>query len=279
MSKTWFVTGASRGIGAEIVKAALVAGDSVVATGRDLPRLERLFVPYGDRVLSLQLDVTEESQAVAAVEAAVQRFGHIDVVVNNAGYGQLGPFEENDAEAAERQFATNVFGLFHVCRAVLPVMRRQRAGHIFNVSSIAGVAGMGGAALYCSAKFAVEGFSESLAQEVAQFGIHVTIVEPGAFRTDFLDASSAAVGGRGLEDYAEFSKKIKASSEANNHKQLGDPARLGAMLVRLAAKEKPPLRYLAGSDALQVATGKLAAISREIEQWRDHSVLTDGDSG
>ncbi|MFU7547891.1 SDR family NAD(P)-dependent oxidoreductase, partial [Pseudomonas paraeruginosa] len=137
--------------------------------------------------------------------------------------------------------------------------------------------GMGGAALYCSAKFAVEGFSESLAQEVAQFGIHVTIVEPGAFRTDFLDGSSSALGDRGLEDYVEFSKKIKASSEANNHKQLGDPARLGAMLVRLVAEEKPPLRYLAGSDALQVVTSKLAAMSREIEQWRDRSVLTDGD--
>lgn len=134
--------GASRGIGAEIVKAALAAGDNVVATGRDLARLERLFAPYGDRVLSLQLDVAKENQAFAAVEAAVRHFGRIDVAVNNAGYGQLGPFEENDAEAAERQFATNVFGVFHVCRAVLPVMRRQRAGHIFNVSSIAGVAGM-----------------------------------------------------------------------------------------------------------------------------------------
>lgn len=277
MSKVWFVTGASRGIGAEVVKAALAAGDSVVATGRDLARLERLFETYGDRVLSLQLDVVEESQAFSAVEAALQRFGRIDVAVNNAGYGQLGPFEENDSDAAERQFATNVFGTFHLCRAVLPVMRRQRGGHLFNISSIAGVAGMGGAALYCSAKFAVEGFSESLAQEVAQFGIRVTIVEPGAFRTDFLDVSSAALGGKGLEDYAEFSNKIKASSETNNHKQTGDPAKLGAMLVRLAAEEKPPLRYLAGTDAVQLVTSKLAAMAREIEQWRDLSVLTDGD--
>src|SRR5690606_29227085 len=250
--------------------------DSVVATGRDLARLERLFAPYGDRVLSLQLDVAKESQAFAAVEAAVQRFGRIDVAVNNAGYGQLGPFEENDAEAAERQFATNVFGVFHVCRAVLPVMRRQRAGHIFNVSSIAGVAGMGGAALYCSAKFAVEGFSESLAQEVAQFGIHVTIVEPGSFRTDFLDGSSAVQGSQGLEDYVEFSQKIKSSTQANNHKQVGDPTKLGEVLVRLASEEKPPLRYLAGSDALKVATDKLARMGQELEQWRDWSVLTDG---
>src|SRR5690606_15484126 len=151
---------------AEIVKSALAAGDSVVATGRDLTRLNRLFESYGERVLSLQLDVRDESQALAVVETAVQRFGRSDIAVNNAGYGQLGPFEENEAAAAERQFSTNVFGIFHVCRAVLPVMRRQRAGHIFNLSSIAGIAGMGGAALYCSAKFAVEGFSESLAQEV-----------------------------------------------------------------------------------------------------------------
>ncbi|OHC45650.1 MAG: short-chain dehydrogenase/reductase [Pseudomonadales bacterium RIFCSPLOWO2_02_FULL_63_210] len=277
MIKTWFITGASRGIGAEIAKAALAAGDNVVATGRDLARLETLFGCYGERVLSVQLDVAQEGQAALAVEAALRRFGHIDVAVNNAGYGQLGPFEENDVKAVERQFATNVFGVFHVCRAVLPVMRGQRSGHIFNISSIAGVAGMGGAALYCSAKFAVEGFSEALAQEVAQFGIHLTIVEPGAFRTDFLDDSSAALGGKGLQDYIEFSKKIKASSATNNHKQFGDPAKLGAMLVRLAAEEAPPLRYLAGSDALQVVTGKLAAMGREIEQWRDRSLLTDGD--
>ena len=276
MIKTWLITGASRGIGAEIAKAALAAGDNVVASGRDLARLETLFDSYGERVLSVQLDVAQEGQAALAVEAALRRFGRIDVAVNNAGYGQLGPFEENDVKAVERQFATNVFGVFHVCRAVLPVMRSQRCGHIFNISSIAGVAGMGGAALYCSAKFAVEGFSEALAQEVAQFGIHLTIVEPGAFRTDFLDDSSATLGDKGLPDYIEFSKKIKASSAANNHQQLGDPAKLGAMLVRLAAEEKPPLRYLAGSDALQVVTGKLAAMSREIEQWRDRSLLTDG---
>ncbi len=275
MIKTWFITGASRGIGAEIAKAALVAGDNVVATGRDLARLERLFESYGDRVLPLVLDVTEEEQSASAVEAALRRFGRIDVAVNNAGYGQLGPFEENDVGDVERQFATNVFGVFHVCRAVLPVMRRQRAGHIFNLSSIAGVVGMGGAALYCSAKFAVEGFSESLAQEVAQFGIRVTIVEPGSFRTDFLDASSASMGSKGLEDYLEFSRKIKTSSEANNHKQAGDPASLGLMLVQLAGAEKPPLRYLAGSDAVQVVEGKIAAMSKEIEQWRGQSGLTD----
>jgi len=276
MNKTWFVTGATRGLGEAIARAALEAGDNVVATGRHLTRLERVFEPFAERVLALQLDVTEAGQAAAVVEAAVQRFGRIDVVVNNAGYGQLGPFEENDAGAAERQFATNVFGLFHVCRAVLPTLRRQRSGHIFNVSSIAGLTGMAGAALYCSAKFAVEGFSESLAQEVAQFGIRVTLIEPGAFRTDFLDGSSAALGSNSLEDYAELSRRIKASSAANNHQQKGDPAKLGVMLVRLAGEEHPPLRYLAGSDALQVMTGKLAALSREVEQWRDWSAFTDG---
>ncbi|HBX55731.1 oxidoreductase [Pseudomonas sp. UBA2684] len=278
MIKTWFITGASRGIGAEIAKAALAAGDNVVATGRDLARLEALFALYGERVLPVQLDVAQEGQAALAVEAALRRFGRIDIAVNNAGYGQLGPFEENDVSAVERQFATNVFGVFHVCRAVLPVMRSQRAGHIFNMSSIAGVLGMGGAALYCSAKFAVEGFSESLAQEVAQFGIRVTIIEPGAFRTDFLDHSSAALGGNGLQDYAEFSKKIRASSDANNHKQLGDPGKLAAILLQLAAEEKPPLRYLAGSDALKAVTAKLAAMGQEIERWREWSVLTDGNA-
>ena len=188
MIKTWFITGASRGIGAEIAKAALAAGDNVVATGRDLARLETLFGCYGERVLSVQLDVAQEGQAALAVEAALRRFGRIDVAVNNAGYGQLGPFEENDVKAVERQFATNVFGVFHVCRAVLPVMRGQRSGHIFNISSIAGVAGMGGAALYCSAKFAIEGFSEALAQEVARKGVTVNTVSPGYLATKMVMA-------------------------------------------------------------------------------------------
>jgi NAD(P)-dependent dehydrogenase (short-subunit alcohol dehydrogenase family) len=156
MTKTWFITGAARGIGAEVANAALAAGDQVVATGRNRAQIEKVFAAHADRVLAVELDVTNEEQAFAAVAAAVARFGRIDILVNNAGYGQLGAFEENEVADIERQFATNVFGTFHVTRAVLPVMRKQRAGRIFNLSSMGGVIGFPAASLYCSAKFAVE---------------------------------------------------------------------------------------------------------------------------
>lgn len=276
MNKVWFVTGAARGLGAAIAKAALDDGDKVVVSGRRIEPLENVFSDYGERVLAVALDVTDETQALSAVEAAMARFGRIDVLVNNAGYGQLAPFEDNLAREADKQFATNVFGVFNVCRAVLPVMRRQRSGHVFNVSSMGGVVGMGGAALYCASKFAVEGFSESLAQEVAQFGIKVTLVEPGVFRTDFLDPSSAIFGTRGLEDYADFTAKIKNASAAYNHQQTGNPAKLGEALVHLANSEHPPLRYLAGSDAYQQVSEKLNKMLAEVELWRHLSFSTDG---
>jgi NAD(P)-dependent dehydrogenase (short-subunit alcohol dehydrogenase family) len=276
MNKVWFVTGATRGLGAAIAKAALEDGDKVVVSGRRIEPLQDVFAQYGDAVLAVALDVTDEAQALTAVEAAVARFGRIDVLVNNAGYGQLAPFEDNLASEADQQFATNVFGVFNVCRAVLPVMRQQRSGQVFNVSSMGGVVGMGGAALYCASKFAVEGFSESLAQEVAQFGIKVTLVEPGVFRTDFLDPSSAVFGTRGLEDYVAFTGKIKSSSAAYNHQQTGNPEKLGQALVKLANSEHPPLRYLAGSDAYQQVSDKLNKMLAEIELWRHLSFSTDG---
>lgn len=276
MNKVWFITGAARGLGAAIAKAALADGDCVVVSGRRIEPLENVFAEYGDRVLAAALDVTDETQALAAADTAVARFGRIDVLVNNAGYGQLAPFEDNFASDADKQFATNVFGVFNVCRAVLPVMRRQRSGRVFNLSSMGGVVGMGGAALYCASKFAVEGFSESLALEVAQFGIRVTLVEPGVFRTDFLDPSSAVFGTRGLDDYAAFTAKVKGASAACNHLQTGNPAKLGKALVYLADSEDPPLRYLAGCDAYQHVSDKLNRMLSEIEQWRQLSCSTDG---
>ena len=275
-AKTWFITGAARGIGFEIARAALAAGDSVVASGRDRERIAAAYAPFGERVLAVELDVAEEAQAEAAVAAALARFGRIDVLVNNAGYGQLGLFEENEPGEIERQFATNVFGTFHVTRAVLPVMRRQRSGRIFNLSSMGGVLGFLGASVYCATKFAIEGFSESLAPEVEPFGIHVTLVEPGFFRTDFLDASSVRYGGRAVADYAALSAEARSTYANHNHRQAGDPAKLGAALVELAAAEEPPLRYAAGSDAVDAILGSLAERQREIERWRALSIGTDG---
>jgi NAD(P)-dependent dehydrogenase (short-subunit alcohol dehydrogenase family) len=274
--KVWFVTGASRGIGAETVKAALAAGDKVVATGRRLATVQNAFKTDADRLLPLELDVTDEQRAHAAVESAVARFGRIDVLVNNAAYGQLGLFEENTAAEIERQYATNVFGLFHVTRAVLPVMRRQRGGKILNLSSMAGMIGFAAASIYCSTKFAIEGYSESLALEVADFGIHVTIVEPGFIRTDFLDTSSVRYGSRRVDDYAAQAAELRARYDSYNHQQSGDPAKLASALVTLAAHDDPPLRYAAGSDAYQGISAKLNGLRASFEEWRDLSVSVDG---
>ncbi|QJP14535.1 SDR family NAD(P)-dependent oxidoreductase [Starkeya sp. ORNL1] len=274
MSRIWFVTGAARGIGAEIVKAALANGDKVVATGRRIEALEAAFGSSPD-VLPLALDVADEAAAQRAVEAALARFGRIDVLVNNAGYGQLGLFEEIEPADIERQFATNVFGLFHVTRAALPAMRRQRSGHIVNLSSMAGVVGFTGAAVYCATKFAVEGFSDSLATEVADFGIGVTLVEPGFTRTDFLEASSVAYGTRHVADYDDTSARAHADFHQYNGQQAGDPVRLAAALVTIAGTAKPPLRLATGSDAVVGIGAKLERMRDELGLWRDLSVSVD----
>jgi len=276
MTRTWFITGAARGIGAAIARAAIGVGDTVVATARDPAKVTQAIEAPADRLLALPLDVTNAVQVQAMVEAAIGQFGRIDVLVNNAGYGQLGIFEENEPGDAERQFATNVFGLFNVTRAVLPTMRRQRAGHIFNLSSIAGMRGGPGGGIYCSSKHAVEGLSESLSHEVASFGIHVTLVEPGFFRTDFLDDSSVRFGANPIADYAELSATLRSGYAARNHQQAGDPAKLAAAIVDLAGREKPPLRFAAGSDAVAIIGAKIDSLKAELEAWRDLSVSTDG---
>lgn len=277
MAKTWFITGATRGIGAAIASAALAAGDSVAASGRDPARIAAAFPDAGQALLPVALDVTDEAGIAAAVETTVAHFGRIDVLVNNAGFGVFGPFEETSAADAQLQFATNVFGLFAVTRAVLPVMRRQKAGHLFNLSSIAGLRGGLGGSLYAASKFAVEGFSESLAQEVAPFGIHVTVVEPGFFRTDFLDGSSVRLVPGTIGDYAETSQRIRDGYQERNHNQAGDPAKLGTMIVTLAGRDDPPFRYAAGTDAAGIMQAKIDRLTRELAAIRDIAPLTDGD--
>jgi NAD(P)-dependent dehydrogenase (short-subunit alcohol dehydrogenase family) len=276
MNRTWFITGSGRGIGAAIARAALSAGDNVVATGRKIGALQEAFAGLGDQVLAVPLDVTDETQALSAVKAAVTHFGRIDMLVNNAGYGQFGAFEENEIGEIEKHFATNVFGVFHVTRAVLPVMRQARSGHIFNISALGGLVGYPNLSLYSSTKFAVEGFSESLALEVSAFGIKVTIVEPGFVRTDFLDASSIRHGSKSIPDYAESAAQAKQFAATNNHKQTGDPDNLAVAIVRLANEANPPLRFLAGSDAFGLATEKLNAMNDEFKRWRELTISTDG---
>jgi NAD(P)-dependent dehydrogenase (short-subunit alcohol dehydrogenase family) len=273
--KTWLITGANRGLGLAIARAALDAGNQVVASARKPEQVDAALAGYGDRLLSVALDVTNTTQVENAVALAKKRFGRLDVLVNNAGYGQTGAFEENSADEIKRVFETNVFGVFNVTRAVLPTMREQRAGHVITISSLVGQVGFEGSSIYCSTKFALEGWSESLSLELARFGIKATLVEPGMFRTDFLDASSIRYGSIAVADYAEWSAARRAGLGAYNHQQTGHPERLGAVLVKFAESENPPVRFAAGSDALATILGKAETLKSQGEQWRELSTSTD----
>ncbi|THG32832.1 SDR family NAD(P)-dependent oxidoreductase [Naasia lichenicola] len=269
--KTWFITGANRGLGAAIATAALNAGHRVAATARNP---ETVTAALGDspNLLALPLDITDDAQADAAVAAAVDRFGSIDVLVNNAGYGQLGVFEETSMSLIRKQFDTNTFGTMNITRAALPTMRAQGAGHIFTITSISGTVGVVGSGTYSASKFAVEGWMESLALELAPFGISATIVEPGYFKTDFLDTSSVAYGDIVVDAYAEESAQFRRSQDEMNHQQVGDPAKLAAALLTLAEIDTPPLRFTAGADAVHVV-GEIVLPKRQsdLDTWRDLS--------
>ncbi len=273
--RIWLITGANRGLGAAIARAALDAGDSVVAGARNPDTIAGALGAASPTLLPVALDVTDADAADAAVSAAVERFGRIDVLVNNAGYGQLGAFEEIGMEAMRRQFETNVFGLMNVTHTVLPAMRRQRSGHIFNISSIGGFRGGDRFSAYAASKFAVEGFSESLSAELAEFGIRMTIVEPGFFRTDFLETNSVQYGSQEIEDYAEASAARRSFYDERSGRQAGNPAKLGEALVKLANDPHPPVRFPVGTDAVGVVEEKLAHVQAEVERWRELSVSTD----
>jgi len=279
MSKTWFITGATRGLGADIAAAALKAGDRVVATGRQRAALSDRLGPDNERLLSLALDVGDAAQAQAAVAAAVARFGTIDVLVNNAGYGHIGYFEEASTADIAAQFDTNVFGLFNVTRAALPAMRAARRGHVFNLSSTAGIRGIAAGSLYCATKFAVEGFSEALAQELEPFGIHVTIIEPGPFRTDFLTPESLRFAAQEVADYDQRRPAMRASFEQRNGKQAGDPVRLAEAIVTLSNEAAPPMRFAAGAMAVGAMDAKVASLQAELERWRALGIATDYPAG
>ena len=272
--KTWFITGASRGFGALIAKRALEVGDNVVATARN-PRTIVDALGSHPNLLALPLDVTSEPQAREAVTAAVNRFGRIDVLLNNAGFGLLGAVEEATGEEVERLYRTNVFGLLSVTRAVLPQMRRQRSGHVLNMSSVGGYHGSVGFGVYSSTKFAVEGLSEALAGELSPLGIKVTIVEPGYFRTDFLDSQSLTVSPMRIDDYAGTVGSTRERAKSVNHNQPGDPVKLAAAIVDLAGNPEAPIRMPFGSDTVAAIEAKNAFVASEVAKWRSVSVSTD----
>jgi NAD(P)-dependent dehydrogenase (short-subunit alcohol dehydrogenase family) len=277
MPKTWLITGAAGGLGAQIAAEALAAGDNVVATDRDLDRLQASFPKPGPALLLARLDVQDPAQAQAAAQAARARFGRIDVLVNNAGYGQFGPFEQNSVAQIDQQFAVNLFGVMHMTRAVLPILREQRAGYIINMSSNGGLVGVAGGSLYSASKFALEGFSEALALEVAQFGVKLTLVEPGAFRTDFLAGGAIRYGDIAIADYDAFAQERKASNDGRSHQQRGDPRKLAQALLVLVDEPNPPLRFVAGADATEKVTAKLQGMAQEIQRWSALSTSTDVD--
>ncbi|WP_421736398.1 oxidoreductase [Caulobacter sp.] len=264
--KTWFITGAARGLGAQITERALQAGDNVIATARDPSAVATRF---GERanLLAARLDVTQPAEAKTAVQAALDRFGAIDVLVNNAGYGLVGAVEEASASEIEQLFAVNVFGLLAVTREVLPSMRARRGGHVINMSSIGGYRGAAGFGVYCATKFAVEGLSEALQAELAPLGVHVTAVEPGYFRTDFLDPASLKISAPTIADYAGTAGAVRTRVGGLNHQQPGDPARLADAVLRLANMPAPPVRLPLGADTVAAIAAKHARDSEILATW------------
>jgi NAD(P)-dependent dehydrogenase (short-subunit alcohol dehydrogenase family) len=277
MSKTWLITGASRGLGRAFTEAVLEAGDRVIAAARSPEQLAELVSRYGENIRTVPLDVTNETQAQAAFDAAIASFGGLDVLVNNAGYGYVCPVEDTSLAAFRAQIETNLFGVIIMTKAVLPYFRERRAGHIIQVTSIAGRIGPAGRAPYAAAKFGVEGFSESLSREMGPLGVKVTIIEPGGFRTDFAGSSTELSEGR-----PEYDSTVGASvrfQRGYNGNQPGDPAKAAAVLLHIASLAEPPLRLLLGSDCFAAAETSALEKLESDRTWKELSLSTNYSSG
>jgi NAD(P)-dependent dehydrogenase (short-subunit alcohol dehydrogenase family) len=269
--KVWFITGAGRGMGVDIAKAALAAGNAVVATGRRPEAVEQALGGAQDDLLVVKLDITSPADAQAAVQAAVERFGRIDVLVNNAGNFYAGFFEEISPEDFRAQIETTLFGPMNVTRAVLPVMRAQRSGLVVAISSTAGIVGQEFCTAYAASKFGVEGWIESLSPEVAPFGIRTMVVEPGFFRTELLTPESTNYAEPSIDDYAERTEQTIAVWNSMNGQQGGDPAKLANALVQLAGQDEPPLRFAAGADAIATVEQKAKDLLAQADAYRELS--------
>jgi NAD(P)-dependent dehydrogenase (short-subunit alcohol dehydrogenase family) len=270
MSKVWFITGAGRGMGVHIAKTALAVGNAVVATGRNTDAVAKA-VGAADDLLIVKLDVTSPTDAKAAVQAAVDRFGRIDVLVNNAGNFYAGFFEEIAPEDFRAQVETLLFGPVNVTRAVLPVMRAQRSGLVVQISSTAGIRGGEFISAYAASKFGVEGWIESLTPELAPFGIRTMLVEPGFFRTELLTPESTSYADPTIDDYAEKTKQTITAWRGLSGLQGGDPAKLAKALIQLASEEQPPRRFIAGADAIDAAEQKVKDLQEQIDAYRELS--------
>jgi NAD(P)-dependent dehydrogenase (short-subunit alcohol dehydrogenase family) len=274
-SRVWFITGTSRGFGREWAEAALKRGDRVAATARDISTLDDLVAEYGDAILPIALDVTDRAADFAAVTQAAERFGQLDIVVNNAGYGHFGFIEEISEDDARAQLETNLFGALWITQAALPILRAQGSGHIIQVSSIGGISAFPIVGMYHASKWALEGFSQSLAQEVAGFGIHVTLVEPGGFSTDW--AGSSSKRSEPLADYDALREATQKARQSRNGTP-GDPEASAEALLKIVDAENPPLRVFFGSGPIEIAKADYASRLAGWEEWQPVADLAQGSS-
>jgi NAD(P)-dependent dehydrogenase (short-subunit alcohol dehydrogenase family) len=274
-NRTWFITGTSQGIGLVLVKQLLAQGFNVVATARNAESLKQAVGLTTAQFLPLQVNLIDEESVKEAVKSAVSKFGAIDYLVNNAGYGLIGGIEESSDAEVRANFDVNVFGLLNVTRAILPHMRAAKFGHVINLSSVFGLLAGAGWGIYCSTKFAVEAISEALAQEVKAFGINVTIIEPGYVRTNFLNSSSLIAPTNPIEAYTDIREGVRKHQQDLPGNQLGDPEKVAKLIIKLSQNPEPPLRMLTGSDAYQFANYKIDALKTEIENNKELTFSTD----
>ncbi|MBW4688915.1 MAG: SDR family NAD(P)-dependent oxidoreductase [Komarekiella atlantica HA4396-MV6] len=272
--KVWLITGCSTGFGRALAEAVLKKGDEVLATAREPEQLRPLIEDYPETAKAVYLDVTLSQDIQAAVDTAIATFGRIDVLVNNAGYGLIGALEEVNDTDIRQQFETNFFGALRLMRAVLPLMRQQGSGHIVNMSSTAGLVGFGGSSIYCGTKFALEGTSEALAKEVESFGIKVTLIEPGAFRTNF-NGRSLAAAEQSIDAYATVSGASLQWFKEMDGKQPGNPAKAAQAIIQAVESHHPPMRLALGTDAMSLIQEKLESVKTNLDAWQQVTVSTD----
>lgn len=274
--KVWFVTGASKGLGLTLVKQLLAEGYSVAATSRNIAELQKVISEENSTFLPLEVDLVNENSVSEAVSKSIEKFGKLDVIVNNAGYGQLGTLEELTDEESRQNFDTNVFGSLNIIRKTMPYLRAQKSGFIINIASIGGLTGeFAGWGIYCATKFAVVGFTEALAAEVKEFGVNATVVYPGYFRTDFLTGGSLRTPKTEFDAYTVARKLQVAHEQDINGNQPGDPEKGALAFIELAAMENPPVHLVLGSDAFEIAGNKLNTLQNEISEYKNLSISTD----
>ncbi|RFS21732.1 SDR family NAD(P)-dependent oxidoreductase [Chitinophaga silvatica] len=273
--KVWFVTGASRGLGLSLVEKLLKEGFMVAATSRDSRSLIAAIGEPSENFLPLEVNLNDNESVKEAINKSIARFGRLDVVVNNAGYGQIGTLEELTDEESRENFNVNVFGSLNVIRNVMPFLRDQKSGNIFNISSIGGLAGnFAGWGIYCATKFAVAGFTEALAEEVKEFGIKATVVYPGYFRTDFLSSGSIKTPNQPLPAYEDARRSEQAHLQQINGNQVNDPAKAAEVLIAVSQAANPPVHLLLGVDATQILTNKIELLTADAEQWKEYTLST-----